>query len=112
MDAGIAAVAYSSGEIVMQVAPTLSYLAHEMSHQLDWHALPEYGFGFSNNRIWQDNFWADSAAVSDYANTNWAENFAEVGIVGVYDKVVWGGIGQITSNWGAIFHQCEFHSCR
>ena len=33
------------------------------------------------------------------------ENFAETGMVGVYDKVVPGGIGNIEPNWGAIFHQ-------
>lgn len=33
------------------------------------------------------------------------EDFAETGMVGVYDKVVPGGIGKIEPNWNAIFHQ-------
>lgn len=33
------------------------------------------------------------------------EDFAETGMVGVYDKVVPGGFGGINSNWNQIFHQ-------
>ena len=80
-------------------------MLHETSHSLDWHALPQYSQPFSGSSIWQDNYNQDSATPTGYGRTNWLEDFAETGMVGVYDKVVPGGFGSIESNWNAIFHQ-------
>ncbi|KAK1246210.1 hypothetical protein MKX08_000012 [Trichoderma sp. CBMAI-0020] len=102
---GAAAWTWSTGDTVVESAPNLATLVHEVSHSLDWHALPQYQQPFSSSSIWQDNYNQDSATPTGYGRTNWMENFAETGMVGVYDKVVPGGIGNIESNWNAIFHQ-------
>ncbi|KAM7199793.1 hypothetical protein V8F20_005663 [Naviculisporaceae sp. PSN 640] len=102
---GAAAFIYQSGDVVFEDRPNLGTFVHEVSHSMDWHALRQYGSPFSSTKIWQDNFWADKASVSDYSKTNWVEHFAEVGIIGVYDKLVPGGIGTIQPNWRDIFHQ-------
>ncbi|KAK3318838.1 hypothetical protein B0H66DRAFT_251066 [Apodospora peruviana] len=102
---GAAAFTYYSGDVVFEDRPTIMTFVHEVSHSLDWHALTQYGSPFSNTAIWRDNFNADKASVTDYSRTNWMENFAEVGKVGVYDKVVPGGIGPIQPAWRDVFHQ-------
>ena len=38
MHDGAAAFAYSNGDVVVESAPALSTLLHELSHSLDWHA--------------------------------------------------------------------------
>lgn len=80
-------------------------MIHETSHSLDWHALPQYSQPFSGTNIWQDNYNQDSNTPTGYGRTNWMEDFAETGMVGVYDKVVPGGFGSINSNWNQVFHQ-------
>lgn len=102
---GAAAWTYSNGDCIVESAPGLSTLIHEVSHSLDWHALPQYQQPFSSSSIWQNNYNQDSATPTGYGRTNWMEDFAETGMVGVYDKVVSGGIGKIEPNWNAIFHQ-------
>ncbi|KAF7563681.1 hypothetical protein G7046_g467 [Stylonectria norvegica] len=102
---GAAAWTWSNGDCVVESAPSVSVLLHEVSHSLDWHALPQYQQPFSSSSIWQDNYAQDSATPTSYGRSNWMEDFAENGMVGVYDKVVPGGIGKIESNWNAIFHQ-------
>ena len=81
-------------------------LTHEMSHSLDSHALLNIAPApFSTGSIWKDNYNQDSAVASEYARSAWPENFAETGIVGLYDKVVPGGIGNIQKNWNQVRFQ-------
>lgn len=80
-------------------------MIHEMSHSLDWHALPGYPSPFSSSNEWQSNYAQDSNTPTGYGRTNFMEDFAETGMVGVFDKVVPGGFGSIAGNWGQIFHQ-------
>ncbi|KAM7211034.1 hypothetical protein V8F06_013582 [Rhypophila decipiens] len=102
---GAAAFIYQNGDVVFEDRPQLATFVHEVSHSLDFNGLKQYGSPFSSTGIWKDNFWADKASVSDYSKTNWVEHFAEVGVIGVYDKVVPGGIGTIQPNWNDVFHQ-------
>lgn len=102
---GAAAWTFSNGDCIVESAPDLATMVHEVSHSLDWHALPAFQQPFSSSNEWQSNYNQDSASPTGYSRTNWLENFAEVGTVGVYDKVVPGGIGGIEPNWNAIFHQ-------
>lgn len=102
---GAAAFTYSNGDVVVESAPGLSTLLHELSHSLDWHALPKYSSPFSGTSNWQNEYAKDSHTPTGYGRTNWMEDFAETGMVGVYDKVVPGGFGGINSNWNQIFHQ-------
>lgn len=85
--------------------PVVHVLAHEMSHGLDYMDLESYDSPFSDTDAWRNSYHRDSAVPSDYSRTNFAEDFAEAGIVGVYDKVVPGGIASIEPNWQAIKHQ-------
>ncbi|KAK2612275.1 hypothetical protein QQS21_001701 [Conoideocrella luteorostrata] len=102
---GAAAFTYSNGDCVFESAPALSTMIHETSHSLDWHALPQYSQPFSGTNVWQDNYNQDSNTPTGYGRTNWMEDFAETGMVGVFDKVVPGGFGTLASNWNQIFHQ-------
>ncbi|TQV92290.1 hypothetical protein V2A60_006978 [Cordyceps javanica] len=102
---GAAAFTYSSGDCVVESAPDLSVMLHEISHSLDWHALPQYPSPFSSSGEWQSNYAQDSNTPTGYGRTNWLEDFAETGKVGVFDKVVPGGFGSIAGNWNQIFHQ-------
>lgn len=102
---GIAALWMYPGDIMVEDRPLVRILAHEMSHSLDYLALQQFGFPFSDTAIWRDSYDLDRAVPSDYSRTNFAEDFAESGIVGVYDKVVPGGIKSIEPKWPAIFHQ-------
>lgn len=83
----------------------MSILMHEISHSLDWHASPGYSSPFSGNAVWQDNYNQDSATPTGYGRTSWMEDYAETGMIGVFDKVVPGGIGSIAPNWNSVFHQ-------
>lgn len=91
--------------MVVESAPDLAVMLHEMSHSLDWHALPQYTSPFSSGNEWQSNYDQDSNTPTGYGRTNWMEDFAETGKIGVFDKVVPGGFGTIASNWNQIFHQ-------
>jgi hypothetical protein len=72
---------------------------------MDSLALTQYGSPFSLTDIWRDNYNQDSVVSTEYALKSPQENFAEVGVIGVYDKVVPGGIGNIQPNWSQMFHQ-------
>jgi hypothetical protein len=76
-----------------------------MSHSLDWHARTDRASPFSSTGDWQNEYAKDSHTVTGYGRTNWMENFAEAGKIGVFDKVVPGGFGSIAGNWGQVFHQ-------
>lgn len=76
-----------------------------MSHGLDFMALQEYGSPFSDTPIWRKSYMLDFSSPSDYSRTNFAEDFAESGLVGVYDKIVPGGVGRIQPNWWEVFWQ-------
>ncbi|KAK2592709.1 hypothetical protein QQS21_009584 [Conoideocrella luteorostrata] len=102
---GAAAFTYSSGDCVVESVPGLSTMIHETSHSLDWHAMPQYSQPFSDTNVWQENYNQDSNTPTDYGRTNWMEDFAETGMVAVYDKVVPGGFGSIAANWNQILHQ-------
>lgn len=80
-------------------------MLHEMSHSLDWHALPQYSSPFSGNSNWQDEYNKDSNTPTGYGRTNWMEDFAETGPVAIYDKVVPSGFGGLAGNWNQVFHQ-------
>lgn len=101
---GLAAYTSSTGPVVFDSDGLRQYImVHELSHQLDWHARSDLSSGaFSDTGDWQDNYNQDSAVVSEYARTSWAENFAETGVIGVYDKLVDGGFGAIQSNWNDV----------
>lgn len=102
---GTGAAAYSTGDSILfdDNYLTNGVMIHEISHSLDGHARRDVApNGFSQSNIWKDNYNQDSAVVSAYARTSWAENFAETAIIAVYDKVVPGGIGGIQPNWNAV----------
>ncbi|KAI9159155.1 Lipase-like protein [Paramyrothecium foliicola] len=105
---GTGAAAYTTGDSILFNDNYLNnhVMVHEAGHSLDSHGRRDITTsGFSSHAIWRDNYNQDSAVVSAYARTSWAENFAETAIIAVYDKVVPGGIGGIQPNWNAIFHQ-------
>lgn len=84
----------------------ITVFLHEIGHSLDSHAFDaSYGVPFSNGSVWISNYNLDSAVTDSYAQTSQQENFAQEGVVSVYDKVVPGGIGTIQPNWNAIYHQ-------
>lgn len=101
---GLAAYTVSTGPVVFDSDGLRQYImAHELSHQLDWHARSDISSdAFSSTGDWQDNYNQDSAVVSEYARSSWAENFAEAGVIGIYDKLVEGGFGAIQSNWNDV----------
>ncbi|KAH7322465.1 hypothetical protein B0I35DRAFT_476415 [Stachybotrys elegans] len=76
---------------------------HEIGHILDVHGVPGHtGSRFSLGQIWLDNYNLDPRICNEYAQTkNWAQEV----VVGMYDKVVPGGLGAIQPNWNDIFHQ-------
>ncbi|KAL1868222.1 hypothetical protein VTK73DRAFT_3784 [Phialemonium thermophilum] len=103
-----AAAATNSGDNIAVGGDSMqmAILAHEISHSLDSHALQQYASGqFSLSSIWRDNYNQDSRVPTDYSLTAWAEDFAETGVVGIFDRVVPGGLGSINPNWHDIFHQ-------
>jgi hypothetical protein len=102
---GAAAFTYSNGDCVVESRPGLSTLIHETSHSLDWHALEQFSTPFSGTKLWQDSYKQDSHTPTEYGRTNWMEDFAEAGMVGVYDKVVPGGFRSIAKNSYQIIHQ-------
>jgi hypothetical protein len=86
-------------------------MTHEMSHGLDYLALKKWAGdgGFSDTDIWRDAYKRDRASVSDYAKSSWAENFAEIGIVSIYDKLVDGGLKKFQKNWSDISNQTDIY---
>ncbi|KAF4126398.1 hypothetical protein GMORB2_0134 [Geosmithia morbida] len=86
-------------------------MAHEMSHQLDWYGQADItggggaGAPFSNSKIWQDNYNLDTACVTDYARTKWSEDFAESGAMGLYDRLVPGGLRAAYPSTDGAYHQ-------
>ncbi|OAR01581.1 hypothetical protein LLEC1_00869 [Akanthomyces lecanii] len=84
----------------------ITVFVHETGHSLDSHAFdPKYGAPFSNSRVWLDNYGQDSAVCDGYAQSSQQENLAQETVVGLFDKVVPGGVGTVQPNWKAIFHQ-------
>lgn len=79
---------------------TVGVLAHETNHILDVAALPEViaadglpaGTSYSSTGHWQGAYDKDTAVVTGYADTNWAENFADTGRMALTDWVVPGGL--------------------
>ncbi|KAH7017978.1 uncharacterized protein B0I36DRAFT_394517 [Microdochium trichocladiopsis] len=105
-DIGPYAGLYWGGNIAIDDESLDMYvLMHEASHALDFSALRQYGSPFSETAIWKDNWAQDSRIPTGYAAGNWVENFAESGPIGLYDRYVPGGIGNIQPNWSQIFHQ-------
>lgn len=83
-------------------------MIHEISHSLDWHARPDKNGTKAISLLpdWQTQYKLDSRSATGYARTNWAENFADVGMVAVHDTLVPGGFKAIApKNWNAISHQ-------
>lgn len=97
----------SSGDnIQMNGAVGITVFVHETGHSLDSHGFdPKYGVPFSNSKTWLDNYNMDTAVCDSYAQSSQQENLAQETVVGLYDKVVPGGVGNIQPNWKAIFHQ-------
>ncbi|KAH8901448.1 hypothetical protein GQ53DRAFT_775997 [Thozetella sp. PMI_491] len=104
---GTIAATDSANIVVRGFNVNITVLSHEISHNLDKRALNQFLEGhsrFSETGIWRDNINADAVVVTPYAATSWIENYAATGVIGVYDKLVPGGIGPIQPNWSQIFH--------
>ncbi|KAI1140932.1 hypothetical protein F5Y05DRAFT_292430 [Hypoxylon sp. FL0543] len=88
----------------------LYILAHEISHSMDSHiSIPgvtqEGQGGLSTSHAWKEQYSLDSAAVSEYARTSWAEDLAETGIIALYDRVVPGGAGTLSNESWSVYRQ-------
>ena len=95
---GVGSLWYYPGDIEVHGSATnLHTLTHETAHGLDFLALAPRGSPppYSNTSPWRAAYAADNASVSDYARASWQEDFAEVGILGLYDRVVPGGVGKL-----------------
>ncbi|RDB21939.1 Conidiation-specific protein 13 [Hypsizygus marmoreus] len=109
------AVAFSDGttsayavnaEIVFHknaYVPTL--WIHESTHILDAYAIPVNGVPYSHTQTWLDTINQDPKVPDNYANSNSAEDFAQVANVALFDKLVPNGFGSVEPNWNQIFHQ-------
>lgn len=96
VSAGSAGVA-SGDNIAFFNQPRIKTMVHELGHTLDtWCPFPgkqdEGVAQSSKTKEWQEAYNADSVLVSDYADTNPAENFAELIVHAMYDKHVPGGL--------------------
>jgi hypothetical protein len=72
-----------------------SLLVHEISHTLDAMARPgDLGPNgtFSSSQKWQSEYQMDKHSISQYGMTSWPEDFADSGVIAMYDLVVSGGI--------------------
>jgi hypothetical protein len=82
---GIAATWEDGHLIFRHLGFSLKVLVHELGHSMDFHGLSSTGYSpFSDSPTWRDAWKADKAIVSDYAATNFVENLAESGVVGIY----------------------------
>lgn len=93
------------GDIRVFTGIDMPLLLHEVSHSMDWHAVPGHGDTFSSSSIWSDAYNRDSRTPTDYGRTNWMEDFAEAGKCGVADANLKGGFGSITYYWSTIQNQ-------
>ena len=110
---GAAAFTYSDGEVVIEGVPLIQTLLHEFTHSMDWNAFTSLtDQQFSTTSLWQNSYEQDSASVTEYSRTNWAENFAEYAHPSVYDTLVSGGFGNIEPNWSQVqnaLHNYEYY---
>lgn len=98
------ASAGSNGDNVQMNGPVgITVFVHENAHSLDSQALDPSPF--SNGQTWLDAYNADSAVTDSYGQTSQQENFAQMTVVALYDKVVPGGVGTIQPNAQAISNQ-------
>jgi len=108
--AGVPYQVYSAGYF------KLSVMIHESSHSMDAYALRDVtqslgypaGTDYSSTKNFQGAWQKDSAIVTKYASTNWAENFAEVGqYLGVPNIVIPGGVetGKYGDGWKKVANQ-------
>ncbi|GAB0138510.1 hypothetical protein EsDP_00006745 [Epichloe bromicola] len=102
---GDIAYAVSGGDIIWERKVSLSTFLHEVSHQLDTSALPQFTQPFSDSNEWQSSYAMDSATITGYGRTNWRENFADTAPDAIYDKFVAGGFESINPSWETVSHQ-------
>lgn len=96
-------------DIIVVDKPDIKVMVHELMHALDHMAMTKHTGGImkplSRTEIWRKEWSKDPKTVSDYASNNWADNFAEVGVYALYDKVVPGGLKGIQPKWQDVQHQ-------
>lgn len=57
---------------------------------------------YSAREDWRAAYYADQSTVTVGANTNWLENFAELGPRAFYDDYVEGGLANFQPNWNEV----------
>ncbi|KAI1809739.1 hypothetical protein GGS20DRAFT_590295 [Poronia punctata] len=103
------AMTSASNTVVADHCWRSSVLMHELSHSLDFSAAalsgkqqnlvgPDGSFSFGEK--WQDAYSRDEKTITPYGMTSWREDFAESGVVALYDLVVPGGVEGLRGNWG------------
>lgn len=99
-----------TGDVVLFGSPSVSELIHEFSHILDMKARRDLLGGadvLSNTNLWKDKYYRDANTVTLYARTSFQEDFAESGMIGIYDKSVPGGFPSLTApeQWRNVYNQ-------
>jgi hypothetical protein len=114
---GVPYQVYSPGYLEVGVA------LHESSHSMDGYALRDVtvslgypaGTSYSATKNFQGAWAKDSAVVTNYAKTSWAENFAEVGqYLAVPNMVIPGGVGsgKYGDGWKKVANQMGNYQAR
>lgn len=91
----------------------LGVACHEFSHILDSVALKDAvvdagypaGSPFSETAMWQGAYEKDSAVPTEYARTNWVEDFADSGRYAISDITHPGGLAARNPSWTTIRNQ-------
>lgn len=84
-------------------------LLHEVSHVLDvipiQRGAPNPDAGFSSTGAWQEAVRADGVVPTGYADSDWVESFAEVGVLAAFDGMVPGGLQGLRQDWTKVHAQ-------
>lgn len=95
------------GDVRVFTGLDMPLLLHEVSHSMDWHAVPGHGDTFSSSSIWSDAYNRDLRTPSEYGRTNWMEDFAEAGKCGVADANLKGLKGRLRQRYVLVVHHSE-----
>ena len=84
-------------------------MIHEATHAVDLldvdsllQITPNRKAAYNGKEEWRAAYYADESTVTPGANTNWAENFAEMGPRALYDDYVPGGLANFQPNWNEV----------
>jgi len=104
--------AYNSAAVIVFQGPVgvPSVFQHETTHSLDAYAGASGVGQLSETFYWLNSIASDTCVPDDYSNTNEVEDFAQIGVVCLFNAVNPGGMDAAfgTSSWHCLLNQFNY----